>query len=98
MVTFTKEILNGKLHFLCSDSELVVQSKTFCENFGISKFSLKVKQDFIYNAYRMGEKCQISVLTKKHKILYNRWLTIEEALRFLNSFEIEKERCFNTAN
>ena len=41
------------------------RSRQFCEYSGIPKFSLKVKQDFTYNAYHMGVKCQISVLTKK---------------------------------
>ena len=39
------------------DSELVVQPKQFCENSTIQKFSLKVKQDFTYNAYHMRVKC-----------------------------------------
>ena len=39
------------------DSELVIQSKQFCENSGIPKFSLKVKQDFTYSAYHMGVEC-----------------------------------------
>ena len=92
LVTFTEEILNGKLHFLCSDSELVVQSKQFCEYSGTPNLSLKVKQDFTYNIYHMGVKCQISVLTKNRTTLCKRWSTIEEALSFLNSFEIDKKK------
>ena len=73
------------------DSGLVVQSKQNCENSGIPKFSLKVKQDFTYSAYHMGVKCQISVLTKNCITLCNRWSATGEALRFLNSFEIDKK-------
>ena len=40
----------------------------------------------------MGVKCQISVLTKNSIALCNTWSTIEEALRFLDSFEIEKKK------
>ena len=46
------------------DSKLVVQSKQFSENSGIPKFSVKVKQDFTFNAYHMGVKCEIRVLNK----------------------------------
>ena len=74
------------------ESELVVQSKQFCRISGILKFSLKVKQDFTYNAYHMGVKCQISVLTKNRITFCNGWSTIEEALRFLDSFETDKKK------
>ena len=74
------------------DSELVVQSKQFCENSGIPKLSLKVKQDFTYNAYHIGVKCQINVLTKNRITLCNRWSTIEETLMILDSFEIDKKK------
>ena len=74
------------------ESELIVQSKQFCRNSGIPKFSLKVKQDFTYNAYHMGVKCQISVLTKTRITFCNGWSTIEEALRFLDSFETDKKK------
>ena len=40
----------------------------------------------------MGVKCQISVITKNRITLCNRWSTIEEALRFLDSFEIDKKK------
>ena len=74
------------------DSELVVHSKQFCENSGIPKFPLKLKEDFTYNAYHMGVKCKISVLTKNRITLCNRWSTTEEALRFLNSLEIDEKK------
>ena len=54
------------------DSELVIQSKQFCENSDIPKFSLKVKQDFTYSAYHMGVKSQISVVTKNRITLCDR--------------------------
>ena len=54
------------------DSELVIQSKQFCENPGIPKFSLKVKQDFTYSAYHMRVKSQISVVTKNRITLCDR--------------------------
>ena len=74
------------------DSELVVQSKQFCEIIGIPKLSLKVKQDFTYNVYPMGIKRQVSVLTKKRITLCNRWSTSEKALQFLNSSETGKKK------
>ena len=74
------------------DSKLLVQSKQFGENSGIPKFSLKEKQDFTYNACYMGVKCKVSVLTKNSITLCNRWSTIEEALRFLDSFEADKKK------
>ena len=40
----------------------------------------------------MGVKCQISVLTKNHINLCNRWSTIEEVLRFFGYFEIDKKK------
>ena len=40
----------------------------------------------------MGVKCHISVLTKNRMTLSNRWSTIEEALRFLDSFEIDEKK------
>ena len=40
----------------------------------------------------MGVKCQISVLIKNRITLCNRWSTFEEALRFLDSFEIDKKK------
>ena len=96
--TLSAELPHRKFEFeLASfkfDSELVIQSKQFCENSDIPKFSLKVKQDFTYGAYHMGVKCQISVLTKNRITLCNRWSTIEESLRFLNSFEIDKKKMF----
>ena len=69
--TLCAELPHRKFEFQLAsfkfDSELVVQSKQFCENSGISKFSLKVKQDFTYNAYHMRVKCQISALTKNRR-------------------------------
>ena len=49
------------------DNELTVQSKRFST---ISKFSLKVKQHFTYNAYHMAVTCQLSVLTKHRVTIY----------------------------
>ena len=40
----------------------------------------------------MGVKCKVSVLTKNSITLCNRWSTIEEALRFLDSFEADKKK------
>ena len=74
------------------DSELTVQSKRFSENSNISKFSLKVKQHFTYNAYHMAVTCQFSVLTKNRVTIYviagHNW----SALRFLNFFKIDKKK------
>ena len=86
------EVLHDELSTFKFDSELVVQSKQFCENSGIPKFSLKVKQDFTYNAYHTEVKWQISALTKNCITLCNRWSTIEKILRFLNSLEIDKKK------
>ena len=74
------------------EGKLLIQSKQFCENSGIPKFSLKEKQDFTYNACPMGVTCKISVLTKNGITLCNRWSTIEETLRFLDSFEADKKK------
>ena len=40
----------------------------------------------------MGVKCHISVLTKNRITLSNRRSTIEEALRFLDSFQIDEKK------
>ena len=94
--TLCAELPHRKFEFVLAsvklDSELVVQSKQFCENSCIPKFSLKLKQDFTYNACHMGIKSKISVLKRNRITLCNRWSTIEEALRLLNSFEIYKEK------
>ena len=42
----------------------------------------------------MGVKCQISALAKNRITLCNRRSTIEEALRFLDSFETDKKKMF----
>ena len=74
------------------DSELTVQSKQFSENSNISKFSLKVKQHFTYNAYHMAVTCEFSILTKIRVTIYviagHNWST----LRFLNFFKIDKKK------
>ena len=40
----------------------------------------------------MRVKCQIGFLAKKPLTLCNRWSTIEEPLRFLDSFETDKKK------
>ena len=40
----------------------------------------------------MVVKCQINVLTKTRITLCNRWSTIDEALRFFDSCEIDKKK------
>ena len=62
------------------------------EILGIQRVLLKVKQDFTYSGYHMRVKCQISFLAKKPLTLCNRWSTIEEPLRFLDSFETDKKK------
>lgn len=72
--------------------DLIVQSKAFCENSGIPKYTFKVKQDFTYISYHMGVRCYIKTLTKNHITLCNKWSTIQEILRFLDSFEIDSKK------
>ena len=47
LVTFTEEIFNGKLHFLCSDQD---ESKTYwCSQFITNKIKLEVNEEPWYN-------------------------------------------------
>ena len=72
------------------DSELVVQSKQFCKILATQNTNWQWTKT--YNAYNMVVKCQINVLTKTRITLCNWWSSTGEALRFLDSFEIDKKK------
>ena len=41
LVTFTREIINGKLHFLCSENVYQIPKQTFFREFDFSKIITK---------------------------------------------------------
>ena len=79
-------------HHLYLTVNYLYNLNNFVKILASQKFSLKEKQDFTYNACHMGVTCKISVLTKNDITLCNRWSTIEETSRFLDSFEADKKK------
>ena len=64
LVTFTKGILNGKLHFLCSD--IIMPEENVNQEFRLTKI------DEIRN-YLIEEINQNKLLSKKHKKVVKFW-------------------------
>jgi len=70
-----------------TEALITFQSLEYVLDTGIPRFSLTIKQDFTYEAYHSGIRCNIASLSKNRITSLNRWSRIEESFRFLQSCE-----------
>jgi hypothetical protein len=91
-------ILKQKLNSHCSDifdivtsifdDEIMIQSRKLVAGTGMSKFTLKIKNDLKYESYHYGVLCRIETLSHNTIQLMERWSHITEAIRFLKVREV----------
>ena len=64
-----------------------IQSFEYVPSTGnIPKFSLVIENDFTYEAYHHGVKCNIATLSANRIYTVNKWSRIQESVRFLTRF------------
>jgi hypothetical protein len=75
-----------------NNGSIMIQSTNFLEGTCVPMFSLKIKEDFSFEAYHCGARCTIKTLSQNRIHVIKRWSHIEEALRFLNVSEITAKK------
>ena len=70
---------------------LIIQSSDYLDGTCVSRFNLKIHLDFSYETFHCGIKCTIKPTFPKQNTL-KKWLTIQEALRYLNAMEIDNKK------
>ena len=72
-----------------SENQVLLQSsKEYLQDTWIPKFSLKIYPMLNFEVFRCGVKCSISALLSNRANILNRWLIVDEAIRYLNLLEI----------
>ena len=88
----SKDRLDGVIYYVCGDC-IYIQSKEMCESkCGIPKYLLKISSNLSYEAYHTGVQCHIQTLTKNRIHIFNHWSQIEEAVRYLNTLDIDNKK------
>ena len=76
--------------FVNSDSNtLFVQSLEFCN--GVPNFLIKISESLKFETFHLGVKCSVTSLSKNRITKLDKWSKLEEALRFLNSRDLDNK-------
>ena len=75
-----------------TDNLLCLQSIDYLPSSGIPRFLLRIAPDQSFEAFHAGVKTSIKSLCKNKIVKLIRWSQIEEALRYLNSLELDNKK------
>ena len=77
-----------KLMINVTDEAVILQSSEFFVGTGMPRFVSKIDKYLKYEAFYFGVKCVISPLLTNKVMVLNRWMNIDESLRYLNFLEV----------
>ena len=75
-----------------TDEAVILQSSDFIVGTGMPRFVLKIDKYLKYEAFHCGVKCVISPLSTNKVMVLNRWMNIDESLRYLNFLEVTRKK------
>ena len=75
-----------------NDNLLCLQSMDYLPSSSIPRFLLKISPDQSFEGFHAGVKTSIKSLCTNKIVKLNRWSQLEEALRYLNSLELDQKK------
>ena len=75
-----------------NDNSLCLQSMDYLPSSSIPRFLLKISPDQSFEGFHAGVKTSIKSLCTNKIVKLNRWSQLEEALRYLNSLELDQKK------
>ena len=84
--------ISHKLMINVADEVVILQSSDFILGTGMPRFVLKIDESLKYEAFHYGVKCVISPRSTNKVMILNRWMNIDESLRYLNFLEVAQKK------
>ena len=81
-----------KLFCFQAGDGLIIQSGDYLDGTCVSRFTLKINSDFSFEGFHCGVKCTIIPLSRNRIYNLNKWSTIQEAIRYLHTMEIDNKK------
>ena len=75
-----------------TETSAYIQSFEYVPSTGIPKFSLVIENDFTYEAFHHGVKCNIATLSANRIYTLNKWPRIQESVRFLKDKQVSNKK------
>ena len=75
-----------------TDEVVILQPSDFIVGTSMPRFVLKINKSLKYEAFHCGVKCGISLLPTNKVMVLNRWMNIDESLRYLNFLEVTRKQ------
>ena len=75
-----------------NDNSLCLQSMDYLPSSSIPRFLLKISPDQSFEGFHAGVKTSIKSLCTNKIVKLNRWSQLKEALRYLNSLELDQKK------
>ena len=84
-----KRTFNVRMTAFVDSETLFIQSLVFRN--GVPNFLIKISPSLKYETFHLGVKCSVSSLSKNRITKLDKWSKLEEALRFLNSRDLDNK-------